>query len=205
MATGGRNAVGRSSNTKPPSRSATPRSSHVPFTRCSSCTGMASSTSLPTTTPDRRSGSSSTQETLSANAARRSCCRCRRLPRGRRWCSVDAIAQRFEQLLRERAGAGAELPHGARAGDVQRLRHLARERAAEQRREFGRGHEVAAGRRHRAELARRVGVVAQPGRVQGQRHEAIERQPAAVAGDRPTDQRREGARYTACIHPPHCP
>jgi hypothetical protein len=54
------------------------------------------------------------------------------------------LAQRIEQLQRERARAGAELPDLVGPGGLQRLRNLARQRAAEQGREFRRGDEVAA-------------------------------------------------------------
>ena len=92
--------------------------------------------------------------------------------------ALDAAAQRVEQLLGECARARAEFPDLIRARCVQRLAHLLRQRPAEQRRELGRGHEVAARLRHGAELGRAVGVITEARRVQRQLHEAIERQPA---------------------------
>ena len=58
----------------------TPRSCHAPARRASSLTGIASSTSLPTTTPRRASGSWLAQRTRSPCAASRACWRARRAP-----------------------------------------------------------------------------------------------------------------------------
>ena len=61
-----------------------------------------------------------------------------------------------QHLLRQRAGAGAELPDFGRARGLQRLRHLPRQRLAETRRQLGRGDEIAAAavnaRGHQAEF-----------------------------------------------------
>ena len=110
--------------------------------------------------------------------------------------ALDLFAQRVEQLLRERARAGTELPDLARVGRVERLRHLRGQRSPEQRRELGRSDEVAARLRQHAELAPMVRVVAEPGRVERQRHETVELQPAGVAGDGRMDQSGECRRYT---------
>ena len=103
--------------------------------------------------------------------------------------AAHALPQRAEQLRRQRAAAGAELPELVGARRVERLLHLIRQRRAEQRAHLGRGGEVAA-RRAAAEDRVAACVVAQARRIQGQGHEAVERQPAAVAGDLPADQRR---------------
>ena len=58
--------------------------------------------------------------------------------------AADPLAERVEQLKRERARAGAEFPQLGAAACVESLRHLARERAAEQGGQFGCGDEVAA-------------------------------------------------------------
>jgi hypothetical protein len=52
----------------------------VPPRRTSSFTGIASSTSLPITTPEKRSGSWSTQRTRSPQAASAACWRARSDP-----------------------------------------------------------------------------------------------------------------------------
>ena len=93
------------------------------------------------------------------------------------------VAQRRQQLRRQRAGAGTELPQLVRVGGVQGLGQLQRHGTAEQARQLGRGHEIAARRRQGAELPVAARVVAQAGRIQRRGHEAVERQPAAVAGD----------------------
>ena len=111
-------------------------------------------------------------------------------------------AERAEQLRRQRARAGAELDHRARAACLQRLRDLARQRAAEERRQLGRGDEVAARAWHLAEFDTRVGVVAEPRGIERHRHEAVERQPAGVAFDRRVEQSREWRRprrYTGVL------
>ena len=79
---GGRSAVGRSAQTKGGAAACrlTPRSNQAPPRRASSLTGMASSTSLPTTTPRMASGKASAQRTRSPNGARRCCCRPRSAP-----------------------------------------------------------------------------------------------------------------------------
>ncbi|MNK75054.1 hypothetical protein D3C87_945880 [compost metagenome] len=102
------------------------------------------------------------------------------------------LAQRMQQLHRQRPRARAEFPHRVGTGLLQRLEHLHRERVAEHRRQLGRGHEVAAGRGHVAELGRGVGVVAQPRRIQGQGHEAVEADPSARALDGAGNQMVEG-------------
>ena len=108
--------------------------------------------------------------------------------------ALHAVAQRIEQLQGQGARAGAKLPHLVRAGLRQRLVHLQGQRLAEQRRELGRGHEVAARLRHGAELGGIVGVIAQAGRVQGQRHEAVKPDPAAGSGNGLGDVGLQGGR-----------
>ena len=68
--------------------------------------------------------------------------------------------QRVDQAGRQRAGAGAELPHLIRAGGGQAFGDLRGQRAREQRRQLGRRHEVAAVFRQHAELACVTGVIA---------------------------------------------
>ena len=75
--------VARRRSARSPSPRATPRSNQAAPSKCSRSTGIASSTSLPTTTPFIRSGSASSQRTTPANA------------RGR--CAL-ALAQRRRQL-----------------------------------------------------------------------------------------------------------
>ncbi len=112
----------------------------------------------------------------------------------------DPVAQRVEQLRRQRAGAGAELPEFGGAGGVERLRQLAGDGATEQRRQLRRSDEVAARAGQQAELAVAAAVVAQAGRVQGQRHEALEAEPAAtladLGGDEGGQRVCDGAGYT---------
>jgi hypothetical protein len=79
----------------------------------------------------------------------------------------------------ERAGAAAELEHRAAADGRQRLDRLARHAAAEQRRDFRRGDEVAGG----SELGRAAAVVAEARRVQHALHVPAEADRAAGAND----------------------
>jgi hypothetical protein len=90
----------------------------------------------------------------------------------------------FRQHLGKRAAAGAELQDAVEGGQ------LARERAAEQRAELGRGDEVAAA----AELLRTARVIADAGLVQRELHVARKRNPAACGGDLPSNA---GARFHA--------
>ena len=69
---GGASGVGRSCQPNRPASQATPRSYHCWPSQCSSCTGIASSTSLATITPSMRAGSASCQRSLCAQA----CSRC---------------------------------------------------------------------------------------------------------------------------------
>ena len=108
--------------------------------------------------------------------------------------AAHAVAEALEQLRGQRAGAGTELIDLVALAGVQRLPHLHGERAAEQRRQLRRGHKIAARRGHGAELRGRVGVVAQPRRVQRQRHEAVEGQPAAGLGNGLADVPRQPGR-----------
>jgi hypothetical protein len=144
------------------------------------------------------SGSASSQRTRSPKARQPLGAGARAAPPDRSTtCRRTAVAQRRQQLRRQRAGAGAEFPHLVRAGAVQRLRHLHRQRAAEQRRQLGRGDEVAARRRQRPpnwRLAARV--VAQARLVQRHRHEAVEGQPAAGGRDGLVNAPAQGRRYT---------
>lgn len=79
------------------------------------------------------------------------------------------------------AGAGAKFQHVALAFGqcLQHLRELVRHGAAEERRQFGRGDEVAAVLHAAAEFGRAAAVIAQAGRVERQFHVAVERKPAA--------------------------
>ncbi len=113
--------------------------------------------------------------------------------------TADAIAERCQQLGRERAAAGAEFKDLVAAARLERLPDLARQGAAEQRRQLGRGDEVASRRGHAADDGSPARVVAEAGRVKGQRHEAAERDPAAGAIDGHADQSRESRRYTAVV------
>src|SRR4029077_11314851 len=85
------------------------------------------------------------------------------------------------------------------AAGAGRLRQLARQRLAEQRRQFGRGDEVAAARRHAADDGPAARVVAEAGGGEREGHGTAERDPAAGAVDRPTDESRQGRRYTAVV------
>ena len=107
---------------------------------------------------------------------------------GRRSCSGAPHRPAHRAAARQRAGAGAEFPDLVGPAGLQRLRDLPRQRRAEQRRQFRRGDEVAARRGPRAELAAGARVVAEARRIQRHRHEAVERQPAAVALDGLPDQ-----------------
>jgi hypothetical protein len=93
---------------------------------------------------------------------------------------LELAAQCAQQLHGERAGAGAEFPQRGGVAGLQRLCHLHRQHLAEQRGHFRCGHEVATRRRHGAELAAVVGVVAQAGLIQGDRHETVEGQPTTL-------------------------
>ncbi len=103
----------------PPSAAATPRSCQSPAMRCSSFTGIASSTSLPTTTPRKRSRQLGHPAHLAGVGLQAFL-----LPLAQAAREVDdgvarhRRAERLQQLLRQRAGAGAELP------DLVRARHL---------------------------------------------------------------------------------
>ena len=108
--------------------------------------------------------------------------------------ALHLIAQRIQQLQRQRAGARAKLPDLVGAGVRQGFAHLYGQRLAEQRGHLGRGHKVAAGLGHGAELGGIVGVVAQAGRVQGQGHEAVKTQPSALGGNGLGDVLVQGGR-----------
>jgi hypothetical protein len=69
------------------------------------------------------------------------------------------LAQRPQQLGRQRAGTRAEFPDLVGAGGRQRIGDLRGQGLAEQRGHLRRRHEIAAGRGHLPELARRVGVI----------------------------------------------
>ena len=83
-----------------------------------------------------------------------------------------------QQIERQTAAAGAQFEDVA-AGCLQHRLGAARQRAAEQRRHFRRGDEIA----RRAELRRAAGVITQARRIQRQFHVAGERHPAAGAVD----------------------
>jgi hypothetical protein len=99
-----------------------------------------------------------------------------------------------QHLQRQRAGAGTEFPQFVGTGPGQRLGQLYGQQLAENGGQFGRGHEIAARLGHLAELGAVVGVIAQARLVQRQRHEPVERQPAALLGHGVLDVRRQGAR-----------
>ena len=88
-----------------------------------------------------------------------------------------------EHLRGQGAAAGAELEDvpAAQPPDQpsEHLGALGGEAGAEQGRDLGRGDEVAA----RAELGRAGDVIAQPGGVEGQIHEAVEGQGTPGGGD----------------------
>ena len=88
-----------------------------------------------------------------------------------------------EQISGELARAGADLDDVRRA-ERHDLRRLCGQRLGEERREFGRGDEVAGS----AELVCAARVVAEAGGVQRAFHEARERQPAAGSADFSGDQ-----------------
>jgi len=77
---------------------------------------------------------------------------------------------------------------------LEALAELSGQRAGEERREFRCGDEVAAVGGETSELGGAGGVLAEAGRVQGQFHEAIERQPAAGRVDGVGKMCREAAR-----------
>ena len=108
--------------------------------------------------------------------------------------ALDLVAQSAKQLGRQRTGARAKLPDFVCAGGGEGVRHLHGQRLAEQRRHLGCGHKVAAGRGEGPELGGIVGVVAQAGCVQRQRHEAVKTNPAAVGDDVLANMRLQGAR-----------
>ena len=93
--------------------------------------------------------------------------------------ALDTLAQGFKQLRCQRAGASAEFPDLGRASLRQSLPDLRRQRAAEQGRQLGRSDKVRARLRHQPEFLQLVAVIAQPRRIQRQRHETVERQPAS--------------------------
>src|SRR5690606_14661974 len=80
---------------------------------------------------------------------------------------------------RELAGAGAELDDAARAQGLEPAGALPGDAGAEQRRDLGRGDEVAIA----PEPPAAAGVVAQARLVEGARHETVEADPAAFLGD----------------------
>ena len=108
--------------------------------------------------------------------------------------ALHLVAQRIQQLQRQRAGACTELPHFRGSGALQRLAHLHGQRLAEQGREFGGGHKVAARLGHGTEFGGVVGVIAQAGRIQRQGHEAVKTQPSALGGNGLGDVLVQGGR-----------
>ena len=150
----------------------------------------------------QRSGSASTQRTRSPEGAQSLA-----LALAQRAGEIDDACSAPTRRRAPRAAAPPARPNRRRIPRprplplaVERLRHLARQGAAEQRRQLGRGDEVAARLRHQAELAaRRSRSSPRPGRVERERHEAVERQPAARAVDGHADQSRESRRYTAVV------
>ena len=108
--------------------------------------------------------------------------------------ALHLVAQRIQQLQRQRARACAKLPNFMGASALQRLAHLHGQRLAEQGRELRRGHKVAARLRHGAEFGGVVGVIAQAGRIQRQGHEAVKTQPSALGGNGLGDVLVQGGR-----------
>src|SRR5581483_10227490 len=84
----------------------------------------------------------------------------------------------IEQGRGERAAARSDLEHLLESR-VQALRDLARERAPEERRDLGRGDEIAVA----PELPRARAVVAESRRVERELHVARERQPSRARVD----------------------
>src|SRR5258708_4240697 len=91
--------------------------------------------------------------------------------------------ERGENSCRHAPGAGAELEDLA-TGRGENLRALACHAAVEEIGHFGGGDEVAPD----ADLDAASAVVTQSWRVQGQLHEALERQPAAGGGELCADE-----------------
>ena len=83
-----------------------------------------------------------------------------------------------EQLVRQSTTACAKFPHFVGAGGTQSFCHLLGQGGAKQGRQLGGRHKIAARLGHAAKLGLLIGVIAQTGLIQGQRHELIKRQPA---------------------------
>ena len=97
--------------------------------------------------------------------------------------------ERLDQPIGERAAAGAELEHRVAGGE--QLGDLAREAAREQAAELGRRDEIARG----TEIRIAARVIAEPGRMQHERHVACEAHPVAARPQLLRDAREErGAR-----------
>lgn len=99
--------------------------------------------------------------------------------------------ERVQQPRRELARARAEFHHPPRAARGERLRDGARERLREERRQLGRGHEIAAVVAAPAEFLRAAAVVTQARRVQHALHVAGKRDPSARRGDFGAQRRGE--------------
>ena len=110
--------------------------------------------------------------------------------------ALNSVAQRVQKLPSQRTRARAKLPHLVAVAAVERLTHLLGQGRAKQRRQLGRGDEVAATLGQAAELTVASGVVAHARRVQRHRHEAVKRQPAPAARDGTAYQPLQGRRYT---------
>ena len=107
-------------------------------------------------------------------------------------------SQFIQHVTGQRPGACAKLPNFRTLRRRKRLRDLRGEGLAKQSGHFWRGHEVTAlplhALRHPAEFIARVGVIAQTGAVQRQRHEGIKRQPAASLPNCLGNMRMQGVR-----------
>ena len=108
--------------------------------------------------------------------------------------ALHRVAQRVQQLQCQRPRARAKLPQLAGLRALQRLAHLHGQCLAEQRGQLGCGHKVAARLGQVAKLGQAARVVAQARRVQGQRHEAVESDPAARGVDGLGDVGMQGGR-----------
>ncbi len=187
-----REAIWRPATAKPPAH-VTPRSRQVPSSFTTRCTGSASSTSLASTSPRQRVGSSDSQATR-AQQMRRRRRRCVRAaaPAGPRSPRESRSAPAARPALRGRAASSAaSLPLPAPSSSIEPLGRgddlgrLPREGAREKRRDLRRGDEVP----RRAELLGPGAVVTQSGRVERKLHVAREGDPPARRFDLVADRR----------------
>ena len=102
--------------------------------------------------------------------------------------------QLVQYLQRQRARACTKLPDLTRAGALHGFGHLRRYQLAEYGRDLRRRHKVAAGIGQRTEFGSVVRVVAQPRRIQRQRHETVKANPSASLGNGLVNVRVQGTR-----------